>query len=133
MKKGVEFLLLTMYVLLMTGCGRIASAEDMQMVENEVLQENTISVNFDDVATQSDLDEQYCVYLGQVTEKSFMSEEGVESADATVTYDEETGQYSIELSIITNGEVGGEQIEIYKSILRKTYAEVVLLVDGEVM
>lgn len=63
----------------------------------------------------------------------FADEDGIESADAIVSYDEGTEQYSIELIIETNGEVSGEQIELYKNILSKTYAEVVLMVDGSVM
>ena len=135
MKKRKVLLLVKMCALLMTGCGMITNAKDTQTLENEVLQENTVSVNLDDIATQGDITEQYCNHLGQVTEEVFLSAEDIKSADATVTYDEETGQYSIELSIETNGEVGEEQIEQYKSILSEKYeyAEVVLVVDGEVM
>lgn len=92
-----------------------------------------MSVNFDDVATQSEPTEQYCDHLAQTTENMFADEDGIESADAMVSYDEGTEQYSIELTIETNGEVSGEQIELYKNILSKTYAEVVLMVDGSVM
>ena len=135
MKKGAAFLLVTMCALLMTGCGMITNAKDTQTLENEVSQENTVSVNLDDIATQGDITEQYCNHLGQVTEEVFMSAEDIKSTDATVIYDEETGQYSIKLSIETNGKVGEEQIEQYKSILSEKYefAEVVLVVDGEVM
>ena len=133
-KNGAEFLLAIMCVLLMTGCGTIAGTEAVQTVaEKEVWQENTVSVNLDDVAAQSDLNGQYCDYLCQVTEKDFIGEEGIESVDATVTYDEETEQYSIKLSIETNGEVDEKQVELYKSILSKTYEEIALVVDGEVM
>ena len=104
---------------------------NMQPVEMEVLQENRESVNIN-IATQSDKEVQWCDYLGQETEKSFMGEEGIKSADATVTYDKETGQYSIELLLETSGEVGGEQIELYKSSLSKSYAKATLIVDGEV-
>ena len=135
MKKRAVIMLAIMCVLLMTGCGMITSAKDTQTVENEVSQENTVSVNLDDIATQDDKTEQYCDHLGRVTEKVFLSAEDIKSADATVTYDEETGQYSIELSIETNGEAGEEEIEQYKSILSEKYeyAEVVLVVDGEIM
>ncbi|MDE6639031.1 MAG: M56 family metallopeptidase [Acetatifactor sp.] len=106
---------------------------NMQRVEMEVLQENRESVNID-IATQGDLDRdrQWCDYLGQETEKNFMGKEGIKSADATVTYDKETGQCSIELLLETSGEVGGEKIELYKSILSKSYAKATLIVDGEV-
>lgn len=92
-------------------------------------------MNIDDIETQRDSYEICCDYLGQVTEECFIGEDGIESADASVTYDEKTGQYSIELSIETNREVDEEQIELYKSILSEKYeyAEVVLVVDGEVM
>lgn len=135
MRKGAAFLLAVMCVLLMTGCGMITIAKDMQTVENEVSQENTVSVNLDDVVAKGDPVEWVCDHLEQVTEENFMSAEDIKSADATVTYDEETGQYSIELSIETNGEAGEEQIEHYKSFLSEKcgYAEVVLVVDGEVM
>ena len=131
MMKKAGFLLALICILSLTGCGMVASAEE------EILQpdteENTVSVNFDDVATQSEPTEQYCDHLAQTTENMFADEDGIESADAMVSYDEGTEQYSIELTIETNGEVSGEQIELYKNILSKTYAEVVLMVDGSVM
>ena len=129
--KTAGFLLALICILSLTGCGMVASAEE------EILQpdteENTVSVNFDDVATQNEPTEQYCEYLAKNTENMFTDEDGIESADAIVSYDEGTEQYSIELSLKTNGEVSGEQIELYKNILSKTYAEVVLVVDGSVM
>ena len=131
MMKKAGFLLALICILSLTGCGMVASAEE------EILQpdteENTVSVNFDDVATQNEPTEQYCEYLAKNTENMFTDEDGIESADAIVSYDEGTEQYSIELSLKTNGEVSGEQIELYKNILSKTYAEVVLVVDGSVM
>ncbi len=109
----------------------IASAEE------EILQldteENTVSVNFDDVATQSEPAEQFCNHLVQFTESTFTDEEGIESADAIVSYDEGTEQYSIELSLKTNGKVDSKKIEEYKIYLSKTYADVILIIDGEVM
>lgn len=141
MKKGVKFFLAVMCVLTLTGCGMSARTEDnVQMTETETLQsaaeEDTVFIDFDDVAVlnnKNDKTEQYCNYLEQVTERNFADEEGIESTDAAVNYEEGAGQYSIELSIKTNGEVGKEQIELYKSVLNKTYAEVTLVVDGEVM
>ncbi len=50
-----------------------------------------------------------------------------------VSYDEGTEQYSIELTIETNGKVDSEKIEDYKTYLGKTYADVILIIDGEVM
>ena len=118
-------------ILSLTGCGMVASAEEEMLQPN--MEENAMSVNFDDVAAQSEPTEQYGDHLAQTTENMFADEDGIESADATVSYDEGAEQYSIELTIETNGEVSGEQIELYKNILSKTYAEVVLVVDGSVM
>ena len=118
-------------ILSLTGCGMVASAEEEMLQPN--MEENAMSVNFDDVVAQSEPTEQYGDHLAQTTENMFADEDGIESADATVSYDEGAEQYSIELTIETNGEVSGEQIELYKNILSKTYAEVVLVVDGSVM
>ena len=63
----------------------------------------------------------------------FTDEEGFESADAAVFYDEGTAQYSIELSLETDVKVDSENIEEYKTYLSKTYADVILIIDGEVM
>ncbi|RKI76099.1 hypothetical protein D7V90_21720 [bacterium 1xD42-87] len=129
--KTAGFLLALICILSLTGCGMVASAEE-EILQPET-EENIMSVNFDDVATQNEPTEQYCEYLAKNTENMFTDEDGIESADAIVSYDEGTEQYSIELSLKTNGEVSGEQIELYKNILSKTYAEVVLVVDGSVM
>ncbi len=120
-----------MCILSLTGCGMVASAEEEMLQPN--MEENVVSVNFDDVATQSEPTEQYCDHLAQTTENMFTDEEGIEWADATVSYDEGTKQYSIELSLKTNGKVDSEKIEDYKIYLSKTYADVVLIIDGEVM
>ena len=129
--KTAGFLLALICILSLTGCGMVASAEE-EILQPET-EEKIMSVNFDDVATQNEPTEQYCEYLAKNTENMFTDEDGIESADAIVSYDEGTEQYSIELSLKTNGEVSGEQIELYKNILSKTYAEVVLVVDGSVM
>jgi hypothetical protein len=129
--KTAGFLLALICILSLTGCGMVDSAEE-EILQPET-EENIMSVNFDDVATQNEPTEQYCEYLAKNTENMFTDEDGIESADAIVSYDEGTEQYSIELSLKTNGEVSGEQIELYKNILSKTYAEVVLVVDGSVM
>ena len=82
--KKAGFLLALICILSLTGCGMVASAEE------EILQpdteENTVSVNFDDVATQSEPTEQFCNHLVQFTESTFTDEEGIESADAIVSY-----------------------------------------------
>ena len=128
MMKKAGFLLALICILSLTGCGMVASAEE------EILQpdteENTVSVNFDDVATQSEPAEQYCDHLVQFTESMFTDEEGIESADATVSYDEGTERYSIELSIKMNDKVDSEKIEGYKIYLSNMYADVVLMGDN---
>ncbi len=126
--KKAGFSVALICILSLTGCGMVASAEEEMLQPN--IEENSMSVNFDDVAAQSEPTEQYGDHLAQTTENMFADEDGIESADATVSYDEGAEQYSIELTIETNGEVSGEQIELYKNILSKTYAEVV---DGSVM
>ena len=128
MMKKAGFLLALICILSLTGCGMVASAEE------EILQpdteENTVSVNFDDVTTQSEPAEQYCDHLVQFTESMFTDEEGIESADATVSYDEGTERYSIELSLKTNDKVDSEKIEDYKIYLSNMYADVVLMGDN---
>ncbi len=63
----------------------------------------------------------------------FVDEDEIESADATISYDEETEQHSIEFSLKTNGKVDREIIEVYKTYLSKTYADAILIIDGETM
>lgn len=131
MMKRAGFLLALMCILSLTGCGMVASAEEEMLQPN--MEENVVSVNFDDVATQSEPTEQYCDYLAQTTENMFADEDGVESADAMVSYNEGTEQYSIKLSLETDGRVDSEKIEDYKIYLSKTYADVVLIIDGVVV
>ena len=118
-------------ILPLRGCGTMASAEEEILHPN--MEENALSVKFDDVATQSEPIEQYCDHLAQTTENVFVDEDEIESADATISYDEGTEQYSIELSLKTNGKVDREKIEVYKTYLSKTYADVILIIDGETM
>ncbi len=131
MMKKAGFLLALICILSLTGCGMAASAEEESLQTDT--EENTMSINLDDVATQSEPSEQYHEYLAQNTENVFIDEDRIESADATVSYDEGTERYSIELSLKTNGKVNSEKIEEYKTYLSKTYADVVLIIDGEVM
>lgn len=131
MMKKAGFLLALICILSLTGCGMVASAEE-EILQSDT-EENTVSVNFDDVATQNEPTEQYCEYLAMNMENMFTDEDGIESADAIVSYDEGTEQYSIELSLKTNGKVDSEKIEEYKTYLSKTYADVILIIDGEVM
>ena len=131
MMKKAGFLLALICIFSLCGCGMVAS------VEEEILQpdteENTMSINLDDVATQSEPSEQYHEYLAQNTENVFIDEDRIESADATVSYDEGTERYSIELSLKTNGKVDSEKIEKCKTYLSKTYTDVILIIDGKVM
>lgn len=128
MMKKAGFLLALICILPLTGCGMIASAEEESLLPD--MEENTVSVNFDDVATQSEPAEQYCDHLVQFTESMFTDEEGIESADATVSYDEGTERYSIELSLKMNDKVDSEKIEGYKIYLSNMYADVVLMGDN---
>ena len=82
--KKAGFLLALICILSLTGCGMIASAEEETLQPDT--EENTVSVNFDDVATQSEPTEQFCNHLVQFTESTFTDEEGIESADAIVSY-----------------------------------------------
>ena len=118
-------------ILSLTGYGMVASAEE-EILQSDT-EENTVSVNFDDVATQNEPTEQYCEYLAMNTENMFTDEDGIESADVIVSYDERTEQYSIELSLKTNGKIDSDKIEEYKTYLGKIYADMVLIIDGEIM
>lgn len=133
--KRVGFLLALIGMLSFTGCGTAAGARDTKETAGEISQpdagEKTVSVNLDDVITQGDPSEQYCDYLAQTTENMFAEEDGIGSADAAVSYDEDTEQYSIELSLCTNGEVDDGQMEDYKTYLSKNYGDVILLIDGQ--
>ena len=76
-----------------------------------------------------------CIANGRVqtTESMFKDEDGIESAEATVSCDEGIEQYSIELLLKTKDKVESEKIEDYKTYLSKTYGDVTLIMDGEVM
>jgi hypothetical protein len=74
--------------------------------------------------------EAYSAYLSQRVEDDFKSIEEIKSANAIVSYDELQNQYSIELSLITDEDINEEQIELYESILRKTFVEVKLTING---
>ena len=131
MMKIAGFFLTLICILSLTGYGMVASAEE-EILQSDT-EENTVSVNFDDVATQNEPTEQYCEYLAMNTENMFTDEDGIESADVIVSYDERTEQYSIELSLKTNGKIDSDKIEEYKTYLGKTYADMVLIIDGEIM
>ncbi len=138
MKRGAGFFSLMVCVLALSGCGNSGGMEDGQIItETEIFQsaveEPTVSINIDDI-TENDTGEKYgkyCNYLGQVTAADLTEEEGIKSAEATVSYDEETGQYFIELAIKTDGVLSDEQFKLYKTFLQKTYAKVTWVVNGE--
>jgi hypothetical protein len=74
--------------------------------------------------------EAYSAHLSQRVEDDFTSIEEIKSANAIVSYDESQDQYSIELSLITDEDINEEQVELYESILRKTFVEVKLTING---
>lgn len=137
-KSRIGVLMIAMCLLLLTGCGAKSGAEVTQTAADEAFQSpvevNTASIDLDEMDTLSDADEKsgkYCAYLEQITEKDFAAEDGIESADAQVSYDEGTEQYSIEVLLKTNGKVDSGQIEDYKDWLNKSFSAVTLVVDGE--
>lgn len=69
-------------------------------------------------------------YLSQKAEEDFTSMDGIRSAYAIVSYDEAQDQYSIELSLITDEDINEEQVELYKKVLRKTYVDAKLTING---
>lgn len=79
-----------------------------------------------------DKGEAYGSYLEQVTEKNFMGEDEIKSADAKVSYVTAMDQYSIELLLSTEQHISEERIELYKKILNETYDEVILKINGEI-
>ncbi len=83
--------------------------------------------------SENDKIEKYCDYLGKYNEEMFVNDAGMDAAEAVVSYNEELEQYSIALSLESDGEVNEEQIETYKTILEKQeFAEIALTVNGEV-
>lgn len=125
-----EVTVLVSCLLLLTGCGIKADAETAKAA----LEENTVSINLDEMDADSEpaeKSEKYRDYLERITVEDFADQEGIESADAVVSYDEATEQYSVEVSLKTNGKVDSGKIEDYKSYLNKSFSAVTLVVDGE--
>lgn len=75
----------------------------------------------------------YITYLEQIIEREFMDEENIESADAVVSYDRTTDQYSVELSLTGSGEISEERIGIFKSALAKIFTKIILEINGEIV
>ena len=75
--------------------------------------------------------EQNCHFLAQATESLFMEVDGIEAADAVVSYDKDSGQSFCALSLTTEAEISEEEIQKYKEILNKTYDQNVLIINGE--
>lgn len=127
-----EVTVLVSCLLLLTGCGMKSDPE----AAKAALEENTVSINLDEMDEDSDpieKSEKYRDYLERITVEDFADQEGIEAADAVVSYDEETEQYSVEVSLKTNGKVDSGKIEDYKSYLNKSFSTVTLVVDGEVV
>lgn len=74
--------------------------------------------------------ERYSEHLSQKVEDDFTGINGVELANAIVSYDKSQKQYSIELLLITDEEISEEQVELYKSVLTKTFVDVKLTING---
>lgn len=85
-------------------------------------------------ASNEDIDkaEVYGDFLSRVVEEQFMGEDEIILAEAEVSYDRRRKQYSIELALTADKEISEEKIEFYKTILKKTCAESVLSINGEV-
>lgn len=127
-----EVTMLVGCLLLLTGCGMKSDTE----AAKTALEENTVSINLDEMEADSDSvekSEKYRDYLERITVEDFADQEGIEAADAVVSYDEATEQYSVEVSLKTNGKIDSGQIEDYKSYLNKSFSAVTLVVDGEVV
>lgn len=80
-----------------------------------------------------DKNEVFGTHLAQTIEESFMDLDVVKSADAEITYDKASGQYAIEMSLETIGEISDEEIETYKRVLNNyhEFAEMILKINGE--
>lgn len=80
-----------------------------------------------------DKKEIYGTYLAGIIEETFIDLEVVKSADVHITYDKISNQYSIEMSLETNGEVSEEEIKAYKRVLSNynEFAEMALKINGE--
>ncbi|MBD5543319.1 MAG: hypothetical protein HDR01_03475 [Lachnospiraceae bacterium] len=83
--------------------------------------------------TEMDKNEVFGTYLAQTIEESFMDLEVVKAADAEIAYDKTSGQYAIEMSLETAGEISDEEIETYKRVLNNyhEFAEMTLKINGE--
>lgn len=77
--------------------------------------------------------ETFADHLGRSIEEDFMDIDGLESAHAEVNYDKKTGEYSLELSLTADREISGEQMELYKKAMNKTFENVVIIVNGEII
>lgn len=73
--------------------------------------------------------EEFSDFLSQKAEEDFTSLDVIRSANAIVSYDESQDQYSIELSLTTDEDINEEQVELYKYVLKKTYADVKLTIN----
>lgn len=59
--------------------------------------------------------------------------EGIDSADAVVSYDRESKQFAITLSLTSDLPTNKEQVESYKYILSRTFETVTIYINGVMM
>ena len=74
----------------------------------------------------------FCDYLSQYHQEIFVTDIGMDSAEATVEYHEELNQYSISISLESSEAVSEEQLASCRAVLEKQFQEITLIVNGEV-
>ncbi|MCL2719055.1 MAG: hypothetical protein FWE14_09785 [Lachnospiraceae bacterium] len=74
----------------------------------------------------------YRTHLKITIEDMFMNEENIETANAIIYFDKELIQYSIELILKANNQISDERIIFLKDNLNKTFANVVLYINGKI-
>lgn len=90
-KTKSEVTMLVICLLLLTGYGMKSDTETAKAV----LEENTVSINLDEMDADSEpaeKSEKYRDYLERITVEDSADQEGIEAADAVVSYDEATEQ-----------------------------------------
>lgn len=113
---------------------RILGKANPEMDKSEIFDEQLAeTIEETEPNPEMDKNEVFGTHLAQTIEESFMDLEVVKSADAEITYDKASGQYAIEISLETNGEISDEEIETYKQVLNNyhEFAETTLKINGE--
>ncbi len=142
--KIITLLISGVCVLGIAGTAFASNDRDTLKASDRALTEN---VNLKDVANIVDtgyesghsvdsihrLNEETAYYLAQKTEKDFKDVEGIDSADAAVSYDRESKQFAIALSLTSDLPTDKEQVESYKYILSKTFETVTIYINGVMM